>query len=217
MSNMNNVYKNLLCSTLFFLQPLLFFKFYLTEVKIFSLHSTFVLSCTSLCSTSVRMFIFVFLFLSSCCTSNYVCFLSCLYELCSLLFSFTYIFSYNLFPVSFQCLLEFQPTFFLCVSSSIAFYLLTSFEFLDLRLLSQKCLDFRLLCKGTGFSYTVPSFFTLQGPGFFVTLQDTLVHKSADRQSALVRTESGKKMAVCAYNGDKQRKKSLKAEFMTAG
>jgi len=65
------------------------------------------------------------------------------YMKCSLLFSFTCIQLQFPFPIFFYCLLEFRPNFFLCVSSSIAFYLLTFFEFPDLRLFSQKHPDFR--------------------------------------------------------------------------
>lgn len=155
-----------MCSTLFFLQPLLFFNFILHK-STFSRFIQHFYWAAHPCVPHPFACLFFFLFL--------LLFLHFKLRLLPFVFIwtvFTSLFFHIYIPLQFTSCLLLVFTwisahfFFLCVSSSIAFYLLTSFEFLDLRLLSQKCLEFRLLRKGTGFSYTVLSFFILQGPGF---------------------------------------------------
>jgi len=98
------------------------------------------------------------------------------YMKCSLFFPFTYIqlqFPFPIFFFFFTVYVIFGPLFFLCVSSSIAFYLLTFFEFPDLRLFSQNHPDFRLIL--TELSFHIPSRPYLQPKSQpFVTLQETL-------------------------------------------
>lgn len=138
------------------------------------------------------MFIFFLSFLSLH-FINCVCRVSCLYELCSLLFSSTYIQLQFPFPIFFFTVyLNFGPLF-LCVSSSIAFYLLTFFEFPDLRPFSQKHPDFRLIF--TELSFHMPSHPYLHSkPQPCITLQETL----------RVKTESRNNMLPCACDSNLQ-------------
>jgi len=155
------------------------------------------------------MFIFFLSFLSLH-FINYVCRVPCLYELCSLLFSFTYIQLQFPFPISFCCLLEFRPTFFLCVSSSIAFRLLTFFEFPDLRF---------FFAEASWLILTELIFHILSHPYLqfksrrFITLQKTLEYKDWSNQNQGI-TWLRAHVAV-AYNMLTEAK-YLKAQFLTA-
>lgn len=110
-------------------------------------------------------------------------------------FSFRpHIFSYSFLSLSFffTVYLNFGPLF-LCVSSSIAFYLLTFFEFPDLRPFSQKHPDFRLIF--TELSFHMPSHPYLHSkPQPCITLQETL----------RVKTESRNNMLPCACDSNLQ-------------
>jgi len=150
--------------------------FYLSDVKFFSPH-LMLLFTLHIGLFHLRFYVYFLSFFLSFLSLHFincVCRVSCLYELFTSLFVHTYSVTIS-FPYLFFFLLFtwISAHFFLCVSSSIAFYLLTFFEFPDLRLHSQKHPDVRLIL-------TELSFHKLSHPYLnstsqrFLTLQETL-------------------------------------------